>query len=131
MSHNESQRVITSHNEPRTIQNDPQKPTTTQNDLQTPTTSHNNPQRPTTTHTEPQRPPRESPSITVQVKFKLIEFLLYALCFIYNKIIINKLFLWVFIFIFQCTSAVICQIETLHVSQLLSTVWFNQNKDKL
>ena len=44
-----------------------------------------------------------------------------TLCFIYKKND-NKLFLWAFVFNFQCAPIVICQIQTLHLPQLLSTV---------
>ena len=112
-SHNEPQRATTSHNYPQGV-----------------TTTHNDKQRATKSHKEPQRAPRKLPNITILAKFELIEFSLYTLCFVYNKTIISCFYGLLFLF-FQCPSTFICQIETSHVSQLLSTIWFNQNNDKL
>ena len=55
-------------------------------------------QRATTTHSDPQQSHRKLTSVTILVKFELIEFFLYTLCFIYNKIIISSFYGHLFLF---------------------------------
>ena len=85
-----------------------QRATTSHNESHRPIASHNQPQQPTATHSN-------------HPKIAWYNFM-YTLCFIYNKTIISC-FYEAFIFNFQFSSVLICQIET----QLLSAIWLKHN----
>ena len=123
MSRNKPQRATTTHNEPQrtttptTSHNETQRTTTSQNEPQLATTNHNHPQRATISHNDWQQPPRNLSSVTLWTRY------------IYDEII-RTCFYGLLFLIFNAPLFSFVKFSTLHLSQLLSTVWFNQNKDK-